>query len=120
FGHRAPAGKALLRCFLGGAGNAGVLDLDDQEILAIVRAELQEILHLRAEPLFYRLYRSPRAMPQYNVGHERRLAAIHEGLGNLRGIFLAGNAYSGIGISDCIRTGKAAAQEAMQYLSAAS
>ncbi len=119
FNHRTPPGKALLRCFLGGAGDHRVLDLDHHEIISTVRKELQEILGLRAEPLFHRLYRWPRAMPQYTVGHARRLAAIQESIMNLPGIFLAGNAYSGIGISDCIRTGRAAALGALQYLSSA-
>ncbi|MGH9431887.1 MAG: protoporphyrinogen oxidase, partial [Terriglobia bacterium] len=118
FNHRAPPGKALLRCFFGGAGNERVLEMDDREVVSLAQKELKEILGLRAEPLFHRVYRWPRAMPQYNVGHEKRLAAIQESKKNLPGIFLAGNSYSGIGISDCIRTGKAAAQEAIQYLSA--
>ncbi|HUY13234.1 MAG TPA: protoporphyrinogen oxidase [Terriglobia bacterium] len=119
FNHRAPAGKALLRCFLGGAGDPSVLGLDDGEMISTVRSELQEILGLRAEPLFHRLSRWPLAMPQYTVGHAKRLAMIQQGIKNLGGVFLAGNAYSGIGISDCIRTGRAAAREALQSVSAA-
>ena len=119
FNHRTPAGKALLRCFLGGAGDPSVLSLDDVELISTVRNELREILGLRAAPLFYRVARWPHAMPQYTVGHEKRLAMIQQGLKNLDGVFLAGNAYSGIGISDCIRTGRAAAREALQSVSAA-
>jgi protoporphyrinogen/coproporphyrinogen III oxidase len=116
FEDRAPAGKALLRCFLGGAGNARLLGMEDREILAIVRKELREILGVKAGPMFHRVYRWPRAMAQYNVGHHKRLATIHRRLASLPGIFLAGNAYSGIGISDCIRTGKTAARAALDLL----
>ncbi len=113
FPDRAPAGKALLRCFLGGSRDPDVLGLSDDEVLALVRRELSEILNLRAEPDFVRIYRWSRAMAQYTVGHEERLSAIRTELDRTPGISLAGNAYSGIGISDCIRTGREAAQRAI-------
>ncbi len=112
FEHRVPPGRALLRCFLGGVRDPDVLNLDDDEIISIVRRELQTILKLSAEPLFYRVYRWPSSMPQYVVGHQERIKAIQRQLENHPGLFFAGNAYSGIGISDCIRTGKAAAEKA--------
>jgi protoporphyrinogen/coproporphyrinogen III oxidase len=106
-------GKALLRCFMGGSRDAEVLSLSDAEALSTVRRELQEILGLTAEPLFTRVQRWPNSMAQYVVGHQERLGAIHAELEKLPGIYLAGNAYSGIGISDCIRTGKIAAERAL-------
>jgi oxygen-dependent protoporphyrinogen oxidase len=59
-------------------------------------------------------------MAQYPVGHGGRVSAIEERLQDLPGLYLAGNAYSGIGISDCIRTGKSAAEKAMKYLAVGS
>ena len=112
FGHRVPPGYALLRCFLGGVRDPQVLHLGDDEIISIVRRELQAILNLSVDPLFYRVYRWPSSMPQYTVGHEERIKAVQRQLANHPGLFFAGNAYSGIGISDCIRTGKAAAEKA--------
>lgn len=109
-------GKALVRCFLGGSRDPEVLGLSDGEVLTLVRRELREILNLTAEPLFTRIHRWPGSMAQYAVGHAERLAAIDSELEKLPGIFLAGNAYSGIGISDCIRTGKAAAGRALDLL----
>jgi protoporphyrinogen/coproporphyrinogen III oxidase len=117
FPENVPEGKALLRCFLGGSRDAEVLGLSDAEILALVRRELGEILNLQAEPRFTRIHRWPKAMAQYVVGHEERLRAIHTELGKIPGMYLAGNAYSGIGISDCIRTGRAAAESALRMLS---
>jgi oxygen-dependent protoporphyrinogen oxidase len=111
FNHRAPPGKALLRCFLGGSRDPEVLNLPDQEAVALVREELKEILNFSFEPLFYRVHRWPASMAQYPVGHAERVRRIQGQLENIPGIYLAGNAYSGIGISDCIRTGKAAAQK---------
>jgi protoporphyrinogen/coproporphyrinogen III oxidase len=106
-------GKALLRCFMGGSRDPEVLNLSDAEALSTVRQELKEILALTAEPLFTRVERWPNSMAQYSVGHEERLRAIHAELTKLPGVLLAGNAYSGIGISDCIRTGRAAAERAL-------
>jgi len=113
FSHRAPAGKALLRCFLGGSRDPEVLNLPDAEVVALARKELQQILNFSAEPLFWRVYRWPFSMAQYVVGHASRMTQIQTRLENLPGLFLAGNAYSGIGISDCVRTGRAAAQRAL-------
>ncbi len=114
FDGRVPAGKALLRCFLGGAHDPEVLSLTDEEAVTWVRRELREILNFSAEPLFARVHRWPASMAQYVVGHAERLEGIRARLAEHPGLFLAGNAYSGIGISDCIRTGRAAAEKALQ------
>jgi oxygen-dependent protoporphyrinogen oxidase len=114
FCHRAPPGKGLLRCFLGGTRDHDILRFGDDEIISMVRRELEEILNLSLPPLFYRIYRWPSSMPQFVVGHEERVKTIQTRIDMLRGLFLAGNAYSGIGISDCIRTGKAAAERAIE------
>ncbi len=116
FDHRVPDGKAMLRCFLGGARDPEVLNLHDDEVTAIVRKELREILNFTAEPLFCRIHRWRASMAQYPVGHSGRIHAIEERLQDLPGLYLAGNAYSGIGISDCIRTGKTAAEKALEFL----
>ena len=116
FDHRVPEGKAMLRCFLGGARDPGVLALHDDEVIAIVRKELREILDFRAEPLFFRVHRWHASMAQYPVGHGGRISAIEERLQDLPGLYLAGNAYSGIGISDCIRTGRTAAERALDFV----
>ena len=116
FDHRAPEGKAMLRCFLGGARDPDVLGLHDEEVVAGVRRELKEIMNFSAEPLFFRVHRWPASMAQYPVGHAGRVSAIEERLQDLPGLYLAGNAYSGIGVSDCIRTGRSAAEKALKYL----
>jgi protoporphyrinogen/coproporphyrinogen III oxidase len=118
FNHRAPPGGALLRCFLGGSRDPEALDLNEQDAVELCRRELRSILNLDAEPSFYRIYRWPQSMPQYAVGHSERVDAILRRLQNHPGLFVAGNAYSGIGISDCVRTAKAAAEGALSFLSA--
>jgi oxygen-dependent protoporphyrinogen oxidase len=109
--YRAPEGRALLRCFLGGSRDERVLQLPDEEILSVVKEELRQILGLTAEPLFTRLYRWKGAMAQYTVGHLERIERIERLRKQLPGLALAGNAYSGIGVPDCVRSGEEAAAE---------
>lgn len=108
---RAPAGHALIRCFLGGALNAAVLDDDDASLVTRARRELSEALGVSAEPVLVRIARWPASMPQYRVGHLARVDAIERRAGVLPGLHLAGGAYRGVGIADCIRSGEAAAEE---------
>jgi oxygen-dependent protoporphyrinogen oxidase len=111
FPYRAPEGRALLRCFLGGSRDEQVLQLPDEEILSVVKEELRQILGLTAEPLFTRLYRWKGAMAQYTVGHLERIERIERLRKQLPGLALAGNAYRGIGVPDCVRSGEEAAAE---------
>ena len=116
FPHRAPSDRALLRCFLGGAHGEQLLALPGDEILRIVREELAQILHLKAEPLFARVFKWKAAMAQYGVGHLERLERIEALRQKLPGIALAGNGYSGIGVPDCVRSGTAAVEETLKGL----
>ena len=116
FPHRAPDDRALIRCFVGGAGNEHVLELADDELLRIARDELRQIVGLTAEPLFTRVYRWKDAMAQYGVGHLERLQRIENLLAGLSGLALAGNGYRGIGVPDCIRSGSDAATKLLAKL----
>lgn len=111
FPHRAPEDRALLRCFFAGSNAEHVWSLSDDQIVAIVRNELQQILNLRAEPMFARVYKWKSAMAQYSVGHLERLDRIERLRRQWPGLALAGNAYRGIGVPDCVRSGRDAAAE---------
>ena len=113
FDHRTPEDRALIRCFLGGVHDEAVLDLREAEIVQMVRAELAEILGISAEPRFARVYKWRSAMAQYNVGHLERIQRIEQLQQQFRSLALAGNAYRGIGVPDCIRWG---GQAALQML----
>ncbi|HUQ95244.1 MAG TPA: protoporphyrinogen oxidase [Bryobacteraceae bacterium] len=105
FPFRAPEGYAVIRCFLG-----GMLDRPDEAIYSAVMRDLREMIGLTAQPDFQRLSRWPRGMAQYTLGHAYRVREIENRVAALPGLQIAGNAYQGIGIPDCIRSGKHAVQ----------
>lgn len=115
FPHRAPADRALLRCFMA-VSHEALFSESDEGIVKLVRHELRDILGLTAEPLFCRVYRWDRAMAQYGVGHLERLERIEQLRKASGALFLAGNAYKGIGVPDCIRSGKESATRALDFL----
>jgi oxygen-dependent protoporphyrinogen oxidase len=113
---RTPPGKAVLRAFLGGMKNEALQAETDAALVNTVRRELSEILGddvlgLRIEPEHAQVSRWRRAMAQYAVGHQERMERIAERVAALPGLRLAGNAYDGIGIPDCIRLGRRATKE---------
>jgi protoporphyrinogen/coproporphyrinogen III oxidase len=109
FENRAPQGTALLRVFMGGTRDAEILDSTDEQIIAIVRRELREILNIDAEPQLVHVFKWHKAMPQYGVGHLLRIARLEMHMQRFPNLHLSGNAYHGIGIPDCVRAGRAAA-----------
>ena len=114
FPHRAPRRPRVdLAAFSEAAATSRFCNFPTEEILAIVREELRQILGLSAEPLFTRIYRWKGAMAQYTVGHLERLQRIESLLKQLPGLALAGNAYRGIGVPDCVRSGEAAVQQVL-------
>src|SRR6185369_14537650 len=115
FSYRTPPDKGLLRCFLGGLKDMAVLDLSDEEITSTVLRELRDILGLDAEPRFVRIYRWRGAMAQYTPGHLARVARIEETSKSIPGLAIGGNAFRGIGVPDCIRTGQEAAKLLTAY-----
>lgn len=108
---RAPQGHVLLRAFVGGALNATILDHDDIALTAIAQRELGELLGIKGEPLFTHVSRYPHAMPQYTLGHLDRVRRIRDAMADLPGLALAGNAFTGVGIPDCIHAGEIAAEQ---------
>jgi len=108
---RTPPGKAVLRAFLGGMKNEALLAEPDDVLVTTVRRELQEILGIRARPEHAQVSLWRRAMAQYAVGHQARARRVAERVAVLPGLKLAGNAYDGIGIPDCIRLGRGAAKD---------
>ena len=111
FARRAPEGGVLLRAFAGGALQPEMHELSDGEMLARVRGDLRDLLGIHAPPLFAEVSKWARSMPQYHLGHLERVQRIERCAAALPGLVLAGNAYRGLGIPDCIRSGEAAADQ---------
>jgi oxygen-dependent protoporphyrinogen oxidase len=111
FPHRVPGDKVTLRCFFGSTGNESVLEESDDRLIFFAKDELKRIIGLTATPMHTAVSRWPRAMAQYNVGHGERLKEIQARTAAISGLYLAGNAYTGIGIPDCIRMGREAAKK---------
>jgi len=110
FSHRVPDDRIALRCFFGGTSDQAVLGESDEALIEIARRELRRMLGLTAAPIEHVIARWPRSMAQYNVGHAQRVAEIRARCAQIPSLHLAGNAYEGIGIPDCIRTGRQAAK----------
>jgi oxygen-dependent protoporphyrinogen oxidase len=98
---RAPDGCVLWRALCGGWNRPEIVDWADAKILAAVRNELRLALHVSAEPIFHRIIRWDRAIPQYHVGHAERLVRIDSLAAKWPGLTLAGNAYRGVALNDC-------------------
>jgi len=116
FPHRAPEDRALIRCFLGGSRDEQILLATNDEITHLVREELRRIVGLTAEPRFVRVYKWKGAMAQYAVGHLERLERIERLRRQFSNLALAGNGYRGIGVPDCVRSGKEAAERLLTTL----
>jgi oxygen-dependent protoporphyrinogen oxidase len=116
FPNRAPAGSVLLRVFIGGATQPELFELDDEAIGEIVRRELGELIGATGEPLFQRIGRHPRSMPQYTLGHLDRIEAIRRKLARHPRLYLTGIAYDGVGIPDCIHAAETTADTVLASL----
>ncbi|MDO8755263.1 MAG: protoporphyrinogen oxidase, partial [Anaerolineales bacterium] len=113
FPHRAPEGYALIRVFVGRAGQD--IPWNENDLLELAKEELKLTLGITAEPILSRVFMWDKAMPQYNLGHPELLKFIDAALENHPGLALAGNGYRGIGIPDCIHSGELAVERVLKF-----
>ena len=113
---RAPDGCVLLRAMSGGWHRGDNVDWDDTRLLNAIRAELKLAMNIAAEPIFHKIVRWQKAIPQYHLGHLQRVAAIEERLTQHPGLFLGGNAYRGVALNDCTEQADVIGQRVQQYL----
>ncbi|MEX2355478.1 MAG: protoporphyrinogen oxidase [Thermaerobacterales bacterium] len=114
--HAAPAGLRLLRCFADSAGREDLPGLTDQELVAGIHQDLQALMGIETAPQLARVQRWERAMPQYSLGHTGRVNDIEDSLAGYPGLAVAGAAYRGVGVPDCIRQGREAAGRLAAHL----
>ena len=113
FPHRAPEGYALIRVFVGRAGQD--IPWHESDLLELAKSELKLTLGIIAEPIISRVFMWENAMPQYNLGHPELLKRIENALENHPGLALAGSGYRGIGIPDCIHSGELAVERVATF-----
>jgi oxygen-dependent protoporphyrinogen oxidase len=118
FEGRAPEGSILARAFVGGSLQPSMMQLDDEKIVASVRDEFRQLLGINAEPGTADVRRWADSMPQYEVGHLARVAEIERIVGEIPAVAIAGAAYRGVGIPDCVRSGEQAADSIFAQLTA--
>jgi oxygen-dependent protoporphyrinogen oxidase len=111
--HRAPEGTELLRVFAGGERQPELATLEDAKLIPQILEELGRLLHIRGEPIYLTTAHWPGTMPQYYVGHLDRVAAIESHVAAIPGLELAGNAYRGVGVPNCIHSGELAAEKVL-------
>ncbi len=110
---RAPNGFALVRGFVGGAHDEATASLPDDELVRVVRGELESLLGITGAARFARVFRYIAASPQPLVGHFDKVAHIQSRLQTVPGLYVIGNAYDGVGIPDCVRLAEQAAAQIM-------
>lgn len=116
---RVPKGETLLRIFFGGARDQSVLEMCDAELLALALREVTDLLNWRGiQPKWSRVIRWPNAMPQYTLGHTQRVDKLDELLRDYQGISVCGAAFRGVGIPQCVRSGRLAAKQVLKDLGA--
>jgi oxygen-dependent protoporphyrinogen oxidase len=110
---RAPAGKVLLRGFVGGPHNQEIVERSDEELVQTVLSEFHDLLGLNpfAKPLFSRVFRWHLGMPQYTLGHLERVARIDDRCARTPGLAIAGGSYNGVGVPNCIESGERAVRK---------
>ncbi|KEO85129.1 protoporphyrinogen oxidase [Tumebacillus flagellatus] len=115
--HTAEKGKTLMRFYVGRAGDEQIVDKSDNDIIEKVRKDLYDTMRVDAQPLFTRITRWRKAMPQYTVGHLDRVKEFVEASRKeLPGVYFAGSGYYGLGIPDCIGQGLSTAEQLLQDL----
>ncbi|PMP71936.1 MAG: protoporphyrinogen oxidase [Thermodesulfovibrio aggregans] len=102
FPNRAPDGYVLLRSMIGGRRSPELAMLNDEKLIDTALTELRDILQIKGEPYFIKIFRWQKAIPQYELGHEEKLMKIEQRLQKFPGLYLTGNAYRGVSVNDCI------------------
>lgn len=115
YAHRAPADRVLLRIFAGGARAPELAELDDARLCPLLLAETNRLLDIQGQPDYLDVAHWPGTMPQYHVGHRERVAEIEARVAALPQLELAGNAYHGVGVPNCIHSGERAAERLLGH-----
>jgi oxygen-dependent protoporphyrinogen oxidase len=106
----------VIRGSVGKAGEVAALQVDDEDLIRAVRADLAELTGITAAPVDASVTRWGGGLPQYGVGHLDRVAAIETAVAELPGLAVAGASLHGVGVPACIATSQAAAARVAAHL----
>ena len=110
----------MLRCYVGGALHEEIAEKDEEVLAKLVKKDLLGIMGIKEAPVLCKVFQNHKSNVQYHVNHSEKIDSIMEDLKNYPGLFLAGSAYRGIGIPDCIQNGNQSVESAMEFLNAKS
>jgi oxygen-dependent protoporphyrinogen oxidase len=111
FSERAPEGYVQFRSMLGGAGDPSIMELSEEQLWSTLRRELDPLVGIQNDPAFLRIYRWQRGIPQFTLGHRERRAKLERLAARHPGLFMAGNAYYGVSLNDCVKMAYRIAQQ---------
>lgn len=120
FQDQAPENQVLLRTMIGGYTDPSAIAIPDDKLIPLVHGELAAILGLQTSPAFVRIFRYEKGIPQFTLGHSERMRQIEARLADLPGIYLASNAYAGIGLNDCVTRAQEVASKLVTHLKSSS
>ena len=101
---------------VGRRGDTRWLGMDDDALVRGVHEELVEAMGLTSGPIHQSIQRWPNGMPQYVVGHQKRLDAVEAALGDLPGLYLTGAAFRGVGLASCVADAERTSQKVAAVL----
>jgi protoporphyrinogen/coproporphyrinogen III oxidase len=116
FAGRAPAGSVAITSFIGGATDPRIVERSEDEIAAIVQDENARILQISGSPVASAVWKYPKALPQYNLGHGHVVEAIRDGERANPGLFFCGNYLEGPSLGKCVETANQTALAIQRYL----
>lgn len=116
FANRAPDGKVQFRTMIGGDGDHESINLSDDDLLKTVEKDLNDLLSITGKPEIVKIYRWHHGIPQFKIGHKKRVAKIEDQLKQLGNLYVTGNAYYGIGLNDCVKQSYKIADEILNSL----
>ena len=116
FPNQAPEGMVQLRTMIGGATDPPAAGLADDALLDIVTNDLRPIVGITGPPIYIRIFKYDRGIPQFVIGHPQRMQRLDDLLRNHQGLYFTGNAYKGVGLNDCVVRSEQIASQAADYL----
>lgn len=111
FDNRSPDGMVQFRTMIGGDGDHDSINLNDQELIDVIKKDLNDIVKLNGEPDEIKIYRWAQGIPQFKIGHSKRMDRLNNELDRLGDLYITGNAYYGIGLNDCVKQSYKIAQD---------